>query len=256
MVFQPKKPRDIDISKINKQVEELNAVTEQKPYEQQKSALEVELSGFLASLPFPKTLKSATAHDIIKFLVWKEKGGRTKVHTVTCSHMGQGQGASCKCPCHLAAGTVDSLIGNLRATFISAGMGGMWDDNLGMGNPASHRSVKAYLQAVKEEQARARVRPKKATPLFLDKLQQILQIIVSSMRKLDNSPIDLYLLGLDLCFFSVDFFAGDRSSDLGISRINRVFYLTIPSRKLSEATPLTRLASVAVRIWISAWYTI
>ncbi|CAH3131669.1 unnamed protein product [Porites lobata] len=171
VVIQPKKPFAIDISKINKRVEELNAVREQKPYERQKTALEVELSGFLASLPFAKTLKSATAHDIIKFLVWKDKSGRTKVHTVTCSHMGQGQGSSCKCPCRLAAGTVDSLIGKLRAIFISAGMGGVWYDNLGTGNPASHRSVKAYLQAVKEEQARARVRPKKATPLFLDKLQ-------------------------------------------------------------------------------------
>lgn len=35
------------------------------------------------------------------------------------------------------------------------------------------------------------------------------------MRKLDNPPIDLYLLGRDLCFFSVNFFAGDRLSDLG-----------------------------------------
>ena len=86
------------------------------------------------------------------------------------------------------------------------------------------------------------------------------------MRKLDNSPIDLYLLCRDLCFFSVDFFAGDRSSDLGRTLgkellyfpdiLNRVFYLTIPSGKLSEATPLTRLASVTVRIWISARYTI
>ena len=98
VVIQPKKPFAIDISKINKRVEELNAVREQKPYERQKTALEVELSGFLASLPFAKTLKSATAHDIIKFLVWKDKSGRTKVHTVTCSHMGQGRGSSCKCP--------------------------------------------------------------------------------------------------------------------------------------------------------------
>ena len=95
MVIQPKKPFAIDISKINKRVEELR---EQKPYEWQKTALEVELSGFLASLPFPKTLKSATAHDIIKFQVWKDKSGHTKVHTITCSHMGQGQGSSCKCP--------------------------------------------------------------------------------------------------------------------------------------------------------------
>ena len=48
---------------------------------------------------------------------------------------------------------MDSLIGKLRAIFTSAGLGGVWDDNLGTGNPASHRSVKAYLQAVKEEQA-------------------------------------------------------------------------------------------------------
>ena len=57
MVIQPKKPIDIDISKINKRVEELNVVREQKPYERQKTALEVELSGFLASRPLAKTLK-------------------------------------------------------------------------------------------------------------------------------------------------------------------------------------------------------
>ena len=102
-------------------------------------------------------------------------------------------------------------MGKLRAIFTSAGLGGVWDDNLGTGNPASHRSVKAYLQAVKEEQARARVRPKKATPLFLDKLQQISQFIVSSIRKSDNSPIDLYLLARDLCFFFLSRFLCRRS---------------------------------------------
>ena len=221
-------------------------------------------SGFLASLPFAKTLKSATAQDIIKFLVWKDKGGRTKVHTVTCSHMGQGQGSSCKCPCRLAAGTVNSLIGKLRAIFISAGMGGEWDDNLGTGNPASHRSVKAYLQAVKEEQAKARVRPKKATPLFLDKLQQISQFIVGSMRKLDNSPIDLYLLGRDLCFFSVDFFAGDRSSDLGRTLGKELLYFPDKSGILFNHTFGKTLRGDALNTfsirrcenWISARYTI
>ena len=86
MVFLPKKPIDIDISKINKRVQGLNAVRERKPYERQKTALEVELSGFLASLPFAKTLKSATAQDIIKFLVWKDKDGRTKVHSHVQPH--------------------------------------------------------------------------------------------------------------------------------------------------------------------------
>ena len=44
MVIQPKKPFAIDISKINKRVEELNAVREQKQYKWQKTALEVDIS--------------------------------------------------------------------------------------------------------------------------------------------------------------------------------------------------------------------
>ena len=35
------------------------------------------------------------------------------------------------------------------------------------------------------------------------------------LRAPEISPISLYLLSRDLCFFSVDFFSGDRSSDLG-----------------------------------------
>ena len=54
MVIQPKKPIDIDISKINKRVEERNAVRERKPYERQETALEVELSEFLPPFLLPK----------------------------------------------------------------------------------------------------------------------------------------------------------------------------------------------------------
>ena len=56
----------------------------------------------------------------------------------------------------LSAGTVDSLIGKLRAIFTEAGLGGEWDDRLGIGNPVSHPSIKNYLRSIKEEQAQAR----------------------------------------------------------------------------------------------------
>lgn len=80
---------------------------------------------------------------------------------------------SCSFPKRLAAGTVDSLIGKLRVIFVDAGLGSEWDDRLGIGNPVSHPSIKQYLKSVKEEQAKARSHPKKAIPIFLDKLEKI-----------------------------------------------------------------------------------
>ena len=103
----------------------------------------------------------------------------------------------------------------LRAIFTEAGLGGEWDDRLGIGNPVSHPSIKNYLRSIKEEQAQARVCPKKSIPLFLDKFQRLAEHIVCKLREPEISPISLYLLSRDLCFFSVDFFSGDRSSDLG-----------------------------------------
>jgi len=60
------------------------------------------------------------------------------------------------------------MIGKRREIFINAGLGGKWDDRLGIGNQVSHPSIKQYLKSIKEEQAKARSRPKKAIPIFLD----------------------------------------------------------------------------------------
>ena len=48
------------------------------------------------------------------------------------------------------------MIGKLRAIFTDAGLGGEWNDRLGIGNPVSHPSIKRYLKSVKEEQGKAR----------------------------------------------------------------------------------------------------
>ena len=72
---------------------------------------------------------------------------------------------------------------------------------LGIGNPVSHPSIKQYLKSVKEEQARTRSRPTKATPIFLGKLEKIAAYIFAQFsaprvlpikkitKKLANSPI-------------------------------------------------------------------
>ncbi|XP_078345426.1 uncharacterized protein LOC144630944 [Oculina patagonica] len=133
------------------------------------------LLSVLASLPTPKTLQSATPGDILKFLAWKDRAGKTKVHQMHCSKRNSDK-TPCPCPTRLAAGTVDSMISMIRkllTIFVNAKLGGEWDDMLGIGNPVSHPSIKQYLKSIKEEQAKARSRPKKAIPIFLDKLEKL-----------------------------------------------------------------------------------
>ena len=61
-------------------------------------------------------------------------------------------------------------VGKLRTTFRSIGREGDWDSSLSLGDPAASLHVKEYLKSVTAEQLQARVTPKQATPLFLDKL--------------------------------------------------------------------------------------
>ncbi len=116
--------------------------------------------------------------------------------------------------------------GKIRAIFVQEGLGGEWDDRLGIGNPASHPSIKQYLKSVKEEQAQARVQPHRAVPLFEDKLVRIAKHILSKLRNRNTTPNLLYVLNRDLAFFCIDFYAGDRSSDLGRAKCREVLYLT------------------------------
>ena len=114
--------------------------------------------------------------------------GNVKVERINCStirsmsYTKQTALTSNSIPSRLSAGTVDNIIGKLRAIFTEAGLGGEWDDRLGIGNPVSHPSIKNYLRSIKEEQAQARVCPKKSIPLFLDKLQRLAEHIVCKLR--------------------------------------------------------------------------
>ena len=62
-------------------------------------------------------------------------------------------------------------------------MGGEWENRLGIGNPVSHPSIKAYLECVQEEQAQVRVEPRKAVSLFTNKFLAIARLILSKVIK-------------------------------------------------------------------------
>ena len=113
----------LDFAAIDDRLEALQKVESDKPYQKQKSSLQRELERFLHSLSSPKSLLSATPQDLTRFLIWKDKGGKTKIHLPQCKHFRVSGKARCQCPTGLAAGTVDNLIGKLRSIFIEAGRG-------------------------------------------------------------------------------------------------------------------------------------
>ena len=104
-----------------------------------------------------------------QFLVWKDRKGKTTVHKSACQFFGRKGSFSCLCP-RLAYGTVDSLIGKLRALFNESGRRGEWDPRLLIGNPATDISLKQYLKAVTAEQLQAQITPTQATPVFVHDL--------------------------------------------------------------------------------------
>ena len=147
----------LDLAAIDDRLEALRKAKSDKPYQKQKSSRQQELERFIHSLTSPKSLISATPQDLTRFLIWKDKGGKTKIHLPQCKHFGVPGKARCRCSTRLAAGTVDNLIGKLRSIFIEAGRSDTWNDIFGVGNPAAHHSLRQYLALVREEQAKARV---------------------------------------------------------------------------------------------------
>jgi len=154
---QSSKKLKIDFEQIDTRIKDLDSARDSKAYQRQKSHLEAEFSDFLASSQLQKTLFSATPKDIVRFLIWKDDKGKTKVHKDSCQFLGLQRKQACKCPTRLAAGTVDSLIGKLRSIFTALGRSGGWDDRFGFGNPASHLSVKQYLKSVQSEQSQTKL---------------------------------------------------------------------------------------------------
>ncbi|KAJ7391233.1 hypothetical protein OS493_019364 [Desmophyllum pertusum] len=162
----------LDLPAIDRRISSLQSARAAKPYEKQKSSLHLELESFLSSLPTPKSSISASPKDVIRFLVWKDSKGKTKIHMPSCPNFGTRSKLKCGCPSRLASGTVDNTIGKLRSIFNSIGRSGDWS-GLSPRNPAAHQSIKKYLASISEEQAQARVSPCQAVPLFFDKASDL-----------------------------------------------------------------------------------
>ena len=165
------------------------------------------------------SLASAAPEDVIKFLIDRDAKGRTQVHKMGCLNLGRQGSWSCGCARRLAAGTVDSYLGQLRASFNSIGRTQPWSQESRDGNPCISPRVRKYLQGIRLEQAEAHVTPRQAVPLFSDKIRwlacEIQKRILSSTSAAGQNFIDVLVLYRDLAFFLCLWWAGDRAADLG-----------------------------------------
>ena len=80
-------------------------------------------------LPGKPSLAIVSPRDLCRFLVFKDRGGKTQVHRNGCVFLGQRGTHSCGCPVRLSYKTVDSYIGKLRSIFDAIGQDGEWDCN-------------------------------------------------------------------------------------------------------------------------------
>lgn len=98
----------------------------------------------------PLTLARCSGAHVIEFLKYLDQFGKTKVHVAGCPYFGHpNPPAPCACLLKQAWGSLDALIGRLRAAY---------EENGGRpeSNPFGARAVRIYLREVKESQSKAR----------------------------------------------------------------------------------------------------
>lgn len=98
----------------------------------------------------PLTLSRCSGAHVLEFLRYLDQFGKTKVHNMGCPFFGHpNPPAPCPCPLRQAWGSLDALIGRLRAAY---------EENGGPpeSNPFGARAVRLYLREVRDSQAKAR----------------------------------------------------------------------------------------------------
>ncbi|PIN06293.1 hypothetical protein CDL12_21153 [Handroanthus impetiginosus] len=98
----------------------------------------------------PLSLSRCSGAHVLEFLRYLDQFGKTKVHTQLCPFFGHpNPPAPCPCPLRQAWGSLDALIGRLRAAY---------EENGGKpeSNPFGARAVRLYLREVRDSQSKAR----------------------------------------------------------------------------------------------------
>ncbi|KAF9619157.1 hypothetical protein IFM89_005171 [Coptis chinensis] len=124
-------------------------------YESQKRRDWNTFGQYLKNQRPPVQLSQCSYNHVLEFLRYLDQFGKTKVHVQGCVFFGQPEPpAPCTCPLRQAWGSLDALIGRLRAAYEENG--GSQETN-----PFGSGAIRVYLREVKECQAKARGIPYK-----------------------------------------------------------------------------------------------
>ncbi|XP_065861962.1 protein LIGHT-DEPENDENT SHORT HYPOCOTYLS 10-like [Euphorbia lathyris] len=124
-------------------------------YESQKRRDWNTFGQYLRNQRPPVALSQCNANQVLDFLRYLDQFGKTKVHLQGCMYFGQPEPPGpCTCPLKQAWGSLDALIGRLRAAYEENG-------GLPETNPFASGAIRVYLREVRDSQAKARGIPYK-----------------------------------------------------------------------------------------------
>ncbi|KGN55073.1 protein LIGHT-DEPENDENT SHORT HYPOCOTYLS 10 [Cucumis sativus] len=124
-------------------------------YESQKRRDWYTFGQYLRNQRPPLAISQCNSSHVLEFLRYLDQFGKTKVHLNGCGFFGEPEPAGpCTCPLRQAWGSLDALIGRLRAAYEENG--GSSDTN-----PFASGAIRVYLREVRDSQSKARGIPYK-----------------------------------------------------------------------------------------------
>lgn len=126
------------------------AVAQLSRYESQKRRDWNTFGHYLRNQRPPLAMSQCNYSHVLDFLRYLDQFGKTKVHLQGCMFFGHPDPPGpCVCPLRQAWGSLDALIGRLRAAY---------EENGGLPemNPFASGPIRVYLREVRESQSKAR----------------------------------------------------------------------------------------------------
>ncbi|CAN8233818.1 unnamed protein product [Cochlearia groenlandica] len=124
-------------------------------YESQKRRDWNTFCQYLRNQQPPVHISQCGSNHILDFLQYLDQFGKTKVHVQGCGFFGQVEPrGQCNCPLKQAWGSLDALIGRLRAAYEENG-------GLPERNPFAGGEIRVFLREVRDSQSKARGVPYK-----------------------------------------------------------------------------------------------
>lgn len=206
----------VDLDTLDTRINDLDRRSQQSSHVRKEKSLYARLVNFLNQLPHKPNLQNVSPQDIRRFLVWLDRFGKTQVHDQSCDFIGKSGISNCSCRVAFSASTLKITIIQLRNILNKNGRGDTWNEYTQTGNPVLSDVIKQHIKVISAEQSQARILPKQAKPIFVSKLRKISLYIKNQYTsfKTHLSMREKYVLQRDQSLFKLQFFAGDRASDM------------------------------------------